>query len=74
VAVAQGDESSVKLAAQSEADLPGHLAGEGSAKKTTQIIKPAPGKKYDDFQLSYALDLLNGRNTVAFVKSAAVAD
>lgn len=74
VAVAQGDESSVKLAAQSEADLPGHLAGEGPAKKTTQIIKPAPGKKYDDFQLSYALDMLNGKSTVAFVKSAAVAD
>lgn len=74
VAVAQGDESSVKLAAQSEADLPDHLASEGPAKKTTQIIKPAPGKKYDDFQLSYALDMLNGKSTVAFVKSAAVAD
>mgnify|MGYP001545932601 FL=1 len=71
VAVAQGDESAVKLAAQSEADLPGHLAGAGPAKKETQVIKPAPGKKYDDFQLSYALDVLNGRNTVAFVKSAA---
>jgi carboxyl-terminal processing protease len=72
--VAQGDESSVKIAAQSEADLPGHLAGTGPAKKTTQIIKPAPGKKYNDFQLSYALDMLNGKSTVAFVKSAAAAD
>jgi len=71
IAVAQGDESAVKLAAQSEANLPGHLAGDGAAKKATQVIKPAPGKKYDDFQLSYALDLLNGRTTVAFVKSAA---
>jgi carboxyl-terminal processing protease len=29
------------------------------------VIKPAPGKKYDDFQLSYALDLLHGKMTVA---------
>ena len=29
------------------------------------VIQPAPGKKYDDFQLSYALDLLNGKMTVA---------
>jgi carboxyl-terminal processing protease len=74
IVVAQGDESAVKLAARSEANLPGHLAGEGPAKKATQVIKPAPGKKYDDFQLSYALDVLNGRNTVAYVKSAAAAD
>jgi carboxyl-terminal processing protease len=74
IVVAQGDESAVKLAAQSEANLPGHLPGEAPAKKATQIIKPAPGKKYDDFQLSYALDVLRGQNTVAFVKSAAVAD
>ncbi|HEY7977750.1 MAG TPA: S41 family peptidase [Rhizomicrobium sp.] len=71
IVVAQGDETAVKVAAQSEADLPGHLTGETPAKKATQIIKPAPGKKYDDFQLSYALDVLRGKNTVAFVKSAA---
>jgi hypothetical protein len=36
------------------------------------VIKPAPGKKYDDFQLSYALDLLHGgKPTVASIKSAA---
>jgi len=29
------------------------------------VIKPAAGKKYDDFQLSYALDLLHGKMTVA---------
>jgi hypothetical protein len=29
------------------------------------VIKPAPGKKYDDFQLSYAEDLLHGKMTVA---------
>ena len=31
------------------------------------MIKPAPGKKYDDFQLAYALDLLRGKMTVASV-------
>jgi carboxyl-terminal processing protease len=71
IAVAQGDESAVKIAAQSEANLPGHLPGEAPAKKAMQVIKPAPGKKYDDFQLSYALDVMRGKNTVAFVKSAA---
>jgi len=71
VVVAQGDESSVKLA---EANLAGHLPAGAPARKTTQVIKPAPGKKYDDFQLSYALDMLNGKNTVAYVKSAAMDD
>jgi hypothetical protein len=28
------------------------------------VIRPQPGKKYDDFQLSYALDLLRGKPTV----------
>ncbi|HSM94946.1 MAG TPA: S41 family peptidase [Rhizomicrobium sp.] len=74
IAVAQGDESAIKLAAQSEANLPGHLSGEAGGKKNTQIIKPAPGKKYDDFQLSYALDVLRGKMTVAFVKTAAATE
>ncbi len=34
---------------------------------TQPVIAPAPGKKYDDFQLSYALDLLRGKTTVASV-------
>ena len=37
------------------------------------VIKPAPGKKYDDFQLSYALDLLHGKMTVASAADAAPA-
>ena len=67
IAVAQGDEANVpKIARPSEADLPGHLIGEPVAKKANApVIKPAPGKKYDDFQLSYALDLLHGKMTVA---------
>jgi hypothetical protein len=31
------------------------------------VIYAAPGKKYDDFQLAYALDLLRGKETVASV-------
>ena len=59
IAVAQGDEDQVpKIARPSEADLPGHLVGEPIIKKPdAQVYRPAPGKKYDDFQLSYALDL-----------------
>jgi carboxyl-terminal processing protease len=74
IVVAQGDEPST-LDKVDEADLPGHLAAaDTKAKKPVQVIKPAPGKKYDDFQLSYALDVMRGKNTVAFVKSAQAAD
>jgi carboxyl-terminal processing protease len=68
IQVAQGDEANVpKLARPSEADLRGHLSGEPIPAKRVNapVIKPAPGKKYDDFQLSYALDLLHGKMTVA---------
>ncbi|MBV8979115.1 MAG: S41 family peptidase [Alphaproteobacteria bacterium] len=69
VMVAQGDEEQVpKIARPSEADLPGHLVGEPVVKKPdSSVIKPAPGKKYDDFQLSYALDLLRGQTTVSSI-------
>jgi carboxyl-terminal processing protease len=72
VAVAQGDEddSASKLDHLSEANLPGHLQGENAGKKVTQIIHPPAGKKIDDFQLSYALDLLHGK-TAATAQSAA---
>ncbi|HEU0095969.1 MAG TPA: S41 family peptidase [Rhizomicrobium sp.] len=68
IQVAQGDEAAIpKLARPSEADLRGHLSGEPIPAKriNAPVIKPAPGKKYDDFQLSYALDLLHGKMTVA---------
>jgi carboxyl-terminal processing protease len=68
IQVAQGDEANVpKLARPSEADLRGHLTGEPVPAKRVNapVIKPAAGKKYDDFQLSYALDLLHGKMTVA---------
>lgn len=72
IQVAQGDEANVpKLARPSEADLRGHLSGEPIPAKRVNapVIKPAPGKKYDDFQLSYALDLLHGKMTVASATS-----
>ena len=68
IQVAQGDEAAIpKLARPSEANLRGHLSGEPIPAKRVNapVIKPAPGKKYDDFQLSYALDLLHGKMTVA---------
>jgi carboxyl-terminal processing protease len=75
IAVAEGDENEVpKIARPSEADLPGHLAGEVAAKKANApIIKAAPGKKYEDFQLAYALDLLRGKMTVSSVTTTQTA-
>jgi len=69
IAVAQGDENELpKFARPSEADLPGHLAGEAVlARANAPVIHAAPGKKYQDFQLAYALDVLHGRMTVAAV-------
>jgi carboxyl-terminal processing protease len=75
IAVAEGDENEIpKIARPSEADLPGHLAGEVAAKKANvTIIRAAPGKKYDDFQLSYALDLLRGKMTVSSITTTQTA-
>src|ERR1700744_592344 len=76
IAVAQGDEADVpKPPRPSEADLPGHLVGEPVAKKVNApVVAPAPGKKYDDFQLSYAEDLLHGKMTVAAANKTSKAD
>ena len=76
IAVSQGDETNIpKIARPSEADLPGHLVGEPAGKKVNApVIQPVPGKKYDDFQLSYALDLLHGKMTVAAAGKSAKAD
>ncbi|MEI9996357.1 MAG: S41 family peptidase [Rhizomicrobium sp.] len=70
VMVAAGNEDDIpKIARPSEADLPGHLAGEPVVKKANQtVIRPpatAPktgtdGKPYD-FQLTYALNMLHGK-------------
>jgi carboxyl-terminal processing protease len=69
IAVAQGDENELpKLARLNEADLPGHIAGDAAlTRASAPIIRAAPGKKYADFQLAYALDLLRGRMTVSAI-------
>ena len=70
IQVAQGDEASLpKILRYSEADLQGHLTGEPIPVKRADapVIQAAPGTKYDDFQLAYALDLLRGTMTVASV-------
>ncbi len=68
IQVAQGDEAP-KSERYSEAELLGHLAGEPapSARLNAPVIYAAPGTKYDDFQLAYALDLMRGKMTVASV-------
>jgi hypothetical protein len=43
-------------------------------KNSAPVIQPAPGKKYDDFQLSYAEDLINGKMTVATAGKPTKAD
>jgi len=45
-----------------EADLPHHLAAEGTPIKSdvASVIRPDPKKAYADFQLTYATQLLNG--------------
>ncbi len=74
IAVAQGDEDQLtKIERPSEADLPGHLNNDAANKARKQtVIRPPAGSKVQDFQLSYALDILNGKNMVqtAQAKSA----
>jgi carboxyl-terminal processing protease len=46
---------------RSEASLAGHLDAEGAQRKINlAFIRPEEGKKYQDFQLSYAVDRLDG--------------
>jgi len=68
VQVAQGDESAEPR--KKEADLRRHLEGEEAPVKRADapVIKAEAGKKYDDFQLAYAKDLLHGKSAVASVE------
>ena len=66
IAVAEGNETDQTRAENyTEADLPHHLQGEEGAAPatapTTEPIRPPTGKKIDDFQLAYAVDLLDGK-------------
>ncbi|HKD22597.1 MAG TPA: S41 family peptidase [Rhizomicrobium sp.] len=69
VQVAQGDETNTpKIERPSEAQLPGHLGVENPNKtKAGPIIKPPAGKKFEDFQLSYAVDLLRGKTAMSSI-------
>lgn len=71
IAVAQGNEEEdiSRLELPSEVNLPGHLQGETNPanRDIRPVVHPAPGKNYNDFQLSYALDLLSGKMTVVSV-------
>jgi carboxyl-terminal processing protease len=63
-----------QFASRSEATLAGHLDAEGAQRNTKMpTIRPEEGKKYDDFQLSYALDRLDGKvvSTAVAQKQAA---
>ncbi len=62
VAVAQGDEAApfARLERPSEADLPHHLnAEQATSNARPDIVKPPPGSKSDDFQLAYAVKLMD---------------
>ena len=77
VAVAESadDKDTSKLDRISEANLPGHLEGEGAGKKAAPpVIRPPSGKKIEDFQLSYALDLLHGKPAPAASAKTAAAN
>jgi len=51
-----------QFTSRSEASLAGHLDNEGAQRNTKMpTIRPEEGKKYDDFQLAYALDRLEGK-------------
>jgi carboxyl-terminal processing protease len=71
IAVAEGDEANTTPAENfTEADLPHHLMGENTPEAgKVAPIRPPAGKKVDDFQLSYAVDLLDGKTS-----SGALAD
>jgi carboxyl-terminal processing protease len=51
----------------SEANLPKHLDAQDGGRKphVGPVVKPKPGEKFDDFQLTYALRLLRGQEIVS---------
>lgn len=53
----------------SEANLPKHLDAQEGGKKphVGPRVKPKPGEKFDDFQLTYALRLIRGQEVVSAV-------
>ncbi|HEX3429917.1 MAG TPA: S41 family peptidase [Rhizomicrobium sp.] len=75
VAESDDDQNGSKLDRISEANLPGHLNADGNGKKAAPpVIRPPAGKKIEDFQLSYALDLLHGKPAAAAPAKTAAAN
>ncbi|HEX7726532.1 MAG TPA: S41 family peptidase [Rhizomicrobium sp.] len=73
VVVSQGPDANDPYAEfdQREANLPHHLEAEGPAPApAAKPIMPPAGKKFDDFQLSYAVSLLQGGPVVADADTA----
>jgi carboxyl-terminal processing protease len=61
-----------QFALRSEAALAGHLDAEGAQRNTKMpVVRPELGKKYDDFQLSYAIDRLHGKTVAPVAQTAA---
>jgi carboxyl-terminal processing protease len=74
VVVSQGADANDPYAEfdEREANLPHHLEAEGpKPAPAAQPILPPAGKKFDDFQLSYAVSLLQGGPVVADADTAA---
>ena len=64
-----------RAAMRSEASLAGHLDAEGVQRKANgPAVRPEEGKKYDDFQLAYSLDRLDGRLTASGFPQEAAAE
>ena len=57
---------------RSEASLRNHLEDEGAQAKPRAgpVVKPKPGEKFDDFQLTYAERLLRGQEVVSMSTTA----
>ncbi len=70
IAVAQGNEDDAPLfLPAAEAAIPPQLSGNPNAKGAKPpIFRAGPGMAYDDFQLAYARDLIQGTQTVKAVQ------
>ena len=69
ITVMQGNEDNTpKIEHPDEAELPGHLAEDNPNKREEgPVVRPPPGKKFQDFQLTYALGLLHDKTAVSSV-------
>jgi carboxyl-terminal processing protease len=67
IAVAEGDEEDAPAFEPVAGAVPADQQSGDQVDVTPRppVIRAAPGAKYDDFQLAYALDLLRGQKTVA---------